>query len=237
MFKQRIWHVSTVIVLRKITSNYIILQAIAKQRKFESFLKKKKEVLAYATGPFIKGLEGIPRWGGIHNQSYLQFQIRYRNRFGIVRKRKIRAFKCSRFQVFILSGTGDIAKTPQNRVRLKTRMKKDEIKQELQKRGIPYKTNYLKPQLLALLEENIASTSTSSPTDHTDPEQQYESEHHREVSKAYHEVVFWRANLCQVPSGKTGKDFVHEVANVLNSFNKNSQNSTIAIMLLMLLFL
>eukprot|EP00116_Pleurobrachia_bachei_P010921 sb/3471183/ len=34
--------------------------------------------LAYATGPFIKGLEGIPRWGGIHNQSYLQFQIRNR---------------------------------------------------------------------------------------------------------------------------------------------------------------
>eukprot|EP00116_Pleurobrachia_bachei_P008784 sb/3469046/ len=35
-----------------------------------------KNSLAYATGPFIKGLEGIPRWGGIHNQSYLQFQIR-----------------------------------------------------------------------------------------------------------------------------------------------------------------
>eukprot|EP00116_Pleurobrachia_bachei_P015996 sb/3476258/ len=35
--------------------------------------------LAYATGPFTKGLEGIPRWGGMHNQSYLQFQIRYRN--------------------------------------------------------------------------------------------------------------------------------------------------------------
>eukprot|EP00116_Pleurobrachia_bachei_P005838 sb/3466100/ len=33
--------------------------------------------------PFrMKGLEGMPRWGGIHNQSYLQFQIRYRNRFG-----------------------------------------------------------------------------------------------------------------------------------------------------------
>eukprot|EP00116_Pleurobrachia_bachei_P003571 sb/3463833/ len=43
-------------------------------------------ILAYATGPFIKGLEGIPRWGGKHNQSYLQFQIRYRNRFGIVGK-------------------------------------------------------------------------------------------------------------------------------------------------------
>eukprot|EP00116_Pleurobrachia_bachei_P018190 sb/3478452/ len=77
--------------------------------------KNMKIWLAYATGPFIKGLEGIPRWGGIHNQSYLQFQIRYRNRFGIVRKREIRAFKCNRFQVFILSGTGDMAKTPQNR--------------------------------------------------------------------------------------------------------------------------
>eukprot|EP00116_Pleurobrachia_bachei_P000278 sb/3460540/ len=42
--------------------------------------------LAYATGPFIKGLEGIPRWGGIHNQSYLQFQIRYRNRFDQVKR-------------------------------------------------------------------------------------------------------------------------------------------------------
>eukprot|EP00116_Pleurobrachia_bachei_P009380 sb/3469642/ len=27
--------------------------------------------------------------GGIHNQSYLQFQIKYRNRFGVVRKRNI----------------------------------------------------------------------------------------------------------------------------------------------------
>eukprot|EP00116_Pleurobrachia_bachei_P017001 sb/3477263/ len=54
--------------------------------------------------PFkMKGLEGMPRWGGIHNQSYLQFQIRYRNRFGIVRKKKIRAFKCNWFEVFILS--------------------------------------------------------------------------------------------------------------------------------------
>eukprot|EP00116_Pleurobrachia_bachei_P003706 sb/3463968/ len=43
--------------------------------------------LAYATGPFTKGLEGIPRWGGMHNQSYLQFQIRYRNCFGIVKWR------------------------------------------------------------------------------------------------------------------------------------------------------
>eukprot|EP00116_Pleurobrachia_bachei_P014600 sb/3474862/ len=65
--------------------------------------------------PFIKGLEGIPRWGelqallqrpggnsraggGIHNQSYLQFQIRYRNRFGIIRKRKIRAFNAAGFK-------------------------------------------------------------------------------------------------------------------------------------------
>eukprot|EP00116_Pleurobrachia_bachei_P019393 sb/3479655/ len=76
-----------------------------------------KKQLAYATGPFTKGLEGIPRWGGMHNQSYLQFQIRYRNCFGIVRKGKIRAFKCNRFQVFILSGTGDMNQTPQNRVR------------------------------------------------------------------------------------------------------------------------
>ena len=59
-------------------------------------------------------------------------------------------------------------------------MLKEEVKQELKKRGIPFKTNLNKPQLLALLEENIASTSTLLPTDHTEPEQQYESELHRE---------------------------------------------------------
>eukprot|EP00116_Pleurobrachia_bachei_P007165 sb/3467427/ len=55
----------------------------------------------------MKGLEGMPRWGGIHNQSYLQFQIRYRNRFGIVRKRKIRAFKRNRFQLVKRSSQTD----------------------------------------------------------------------------------------------------------------------------------
>ena len=115
-------------------------------------------------------------------------------------------------------------------------MLKEEVKQELKKRGIPFKTNLNKPQLLALLEENIASTSTLLPTDHTEPEQQYESELHREVSKVYHEVVFWRANLFQVPSGKAGKDFVREAANILNSFNNNGGSKAYAIMLLMVLF-
>eukprot|EP00116_Pleurobrachia_bachei_P017627 sb/3477889/ len=62
--------------------------------------------------PFYKGPGGNTALGGMHNQSYLQFQIRYRNCFGIVRKGKIRAFKCNRFQVFILSGTGDMNQTP-----------------------------------------------------------------------------------------------------------------------------
>eukprot|EP00116_Pleurobrachia_bachei_P018745 sb/3479007/ len=71
-------------------------------RKKKNNLKKQQKTKSFEFWHTLRALqdEGPERnaaLGGIHNQSYLQFQIRYRNRFGVVRKRKIRASKCSRF--------------------------------------------------------------------------------------------------------------------------------------------
>ena len=111
----------------------------------------------------------------------------------------------------------------------------DDIRADLLARGVRPKSNLRKAELEALLEETIASTATTSTAAPTS-EEPLHSDFHRDVCQAYGEVVFWRANLCQVPSGKVGKDFVHEAANLLNTFNNNSENKKIAIMLLMLLF-
>ena len=108
----------------------------------------------------------------------------------------------------------------------------EEIRTKLRDYGVKFKSNTSKPDLIRLLEDHIASITPET----NDPDEHYESDIHREVHRAYNEVVFWRQNLVMVPSGKAGKDFVQEAANILNSFNNNEGNKSYAIMLLMILF-
>eukprot|EP00116_Pleurobrachia_bachei_P002481 sb/3462743/ len=108
----------------------------------------------------------------------------------------------------------------------------EEIRTELRAYGVPFKSNTNKANLVRLLEDHIASITPET----NDPDEHYESDFHRDVCRAYNEVVFWRQNLVMVPSGKAGKDFVHEAANILNSFNNNGGSKAYAIMLLMILF-
>ena len=108
----------------------------------------------------------------------------------------------------------------------------EEIRTKLRDYGVKFKSNTSKPDLIRLLEDHIASITPET----NNPDEHYESDIHREVHRAYNEVVFWRQNLVMVPSGKAGKDFVQEAANILNSFNNNEGNKSYAIMLLMILF-
>ncbi len=39
------------------------------------------------------------------------------------------------------------------------------------------------------------------------------------VDKAYEEIVKWRKNLFKLPTGKSGKEFIHEVSKTIDMFN------------------
>ena len=87
----------------------------------------------------------------------------------------------------------------------------EQIRTELRGRGVKFRSNTKKADLVKLLEDHIAET-----TPKRDDSEIYVSDFHRDINHAYKEVVFWRQNLCQVPSGRVGKDFVREAADCLN---------------------
>ena len=61
------------------------------------------------------------------------------------------------------------------------------------------------------------------------------SEFYNWVNQCYCEIVFFHHNLFQVPSGKTGKAFVNELATWLQHFNTNSAANLVAIKVFMIL--
>ena len=50
-----------------------------------------------------------------------------------------------------------------------------------------------------------------------------------DIDRIYSEVVHWRHNLFKIPSGKHGKDFVHEMARLFNSYAEASSMEGVAI--------
>ena len=53
-------------------------------------------------------------------------------------------------------------------------------------------------------------------------------EFHTIVSRAYNEVIHWRRNVFQIPTGSTGKAFVSEVARLFQAYADNSSLESIA---------
>ena len=56
------------------------------------------------------------------------------------------------------------------------------------------------------------------------------------VNSAYLEVVRWRRNLFDVPTGKVGQDFIDEVITLINHFNDGTAFEPIALTLVALIF-
>ncbi len=55
------------------------------------------------------------------------------------------------------------------------------------------------------------------------------------VNSAYAEVAHWRRNICQVPSGEAGKEFVLELAKLFNAYGEGSALESVALTAAMIL--
>ena len=49
-----------------------------------------------------------------------------------------------------------------------------------------------------------------------------------DINAAYDEIIYWKKNLFKFPSGKSGKNFILELARKLEHYNTKSNNQNIA---------